>query len=131
MTERERWIVYPLLFLALGASLRDKLVPATYESVRCQELIVVDPDQPNRFLAKIGGSKPASGSPSTGYVLVDGSISAVDADIDHELRVTGFVNAMNYAYRNVPIAPSFQTPAPDSDQRPRSESPTPEPDRGD
>ena len=25
MTERERWIVYPLLFLALGAALRDKL----------------------------------------------------------------------------------------------------------
>ena len=29
MTERERWIVYPLLFLALGAALRDKLVDRT------------------------------------------------------------------------------------------------------
>ncbi len=27
MTTRERWIVYPLLFLALGVALRDKLVP--------------------------------------------------------------------------------------------------------
>lgn len=27
MTERERWILYPLLFLALGAALRDKVVP--------------------------------------------------------------------------------------------------------
>ena len=25
MSERERWIVYPLLFFALGAALRDKL----------------------------------------------------------------------------------------------------------
>ncbi len=27
MSTRERWIVYPLLFLALGAALRDKFVP--------------------------------------------------------------------------------------------------------
>jgi hypothetical protein len=27
MSTRERWIVYPLLFLALGAALRDKLIP--------------------------------------------------------------------------------------------------------
>ncbi len=27
MSTRERWIVYPLLFLALGVALRDKLIP--------------------------------------------------------------------------------------------------------
>jgi hypothetical protein len=27
MSQRERWVVYPLLFLALGLALRDKLVP--------------------------------------------------------------------------------------------------------
>jgi hypothetical protein len=27
MSSRERWIVYPLLFLALGTALRDKLIP--------------------------------------------------------------------------------------------------------
>ena len=27
MTTRERWIVYPLLFLSLGIALRDKVIP--------------------------------------------------------------------------------------------------------
>lgn len=30
MSDRERWIVYPLLFLSLGASLRPKLAPSPY-----------------------------------------------------------------------------------------------------
>jgi hypothetical protein len=39
MTERERWIVYPLLFLALGASLRDKLFNLTQaQTVVCEKL---------------------------------------------------------------------------------------------
>lgn len=39
MSERERWIVYPLLFLALGASLRDKLIKQTLsDKVICEEL---------------------------------------------------------------------------------------------
>jgi hypothetical protein len=27
MTSRERWIVYPLLFLTLGIAMRDKVIP--------------------------------------------------------------------------------------------------------
>lgn len=39
MSERERWIVYPLLFLALGAALRDKLIKqTTSDKVICEEL---------------------------------------------------------------------------------------------
>ena len=41
MTTRERWIVYPLLFLALGIALRDKLIPPTLieaEQIRCDRL---------------------------------------------------------------------------------------------
>ena len=37
MTTRERWIVYPLLFLTLGIALRDKIVPPTH--LRCSELV--------------------------------------------------------------------------------------------
>ena len=45
MSERERWIVYPLLFLALGSALRDKLVKQTRtKQLVCEELIVVDVD---------------------------------------------------------------------------------------
>lgn len=40
MTERERWIVYPLLFLALGSALRDKLLQqTTSKTIRCEEMI--------------------------------------------------------------------------------------------
>lgn len=43
MSERERWIVYPLLFLALGASLRDKLAKQTRSrQIVCEELYVVN-----------------------------------------------------------------------------------------
>ena len=40
MSTRERWIVYPLLFLALGTAIKPKLVPA--ERVSCRHLEVVD-----------------------------------------------------------------------------------------
>ncbi|TWT85878.1 hypothetical protein Pla123a_06850 [Posidoniimonas polymericola] len=45
MSERERWIVYPLLFLALGAALRDKLIKQTSserviaEQLLCESII--------------------------------------------------------------------------------------------
>ena len=46
MSNRERWIVYPLLFFALMLGLADKLVPegdATFARVRCGELTLVSP----------------------------------------------------------------------------------------
>ncbi len=53
MTERERWIVYPLLFLCLGVSLRDKVTHSTTaklidaELIRCQAIQVgeIEPGQ--------------------------------------------------------------------------------------
>lgn len=53
MTERERWIVYPLLFLCLGVSLRDKVTHRTTaklidaELIRCQAIQVgeIEPGQ--------------------------------------------------------------------------------------
>lgn len=43
MSTRERWIVYPLLFLALGLALRDKVYPPskfTAGTVRAEEMVV-------------------------------------------------------------------------------------------
>ncbi len=48
MSTRERWIVYPLLFLALGIELRDKMVPCSQiqtaevmaKQIRCEQLQV-------------------------------------------------------------------------------------------
>ena len=45
MSDRERWIVYPLLFLAIGMSLRDKTMPT--KRVLTQKLVVLnDNDAP-------------------------------------------------------------------------------------
>ncbi len=42
MSTRERWIVYPLLFLALGAALRDKFIPPSQlraRSIAAEEVV--------------------------------------------------------------------------------------------
>ena len=83
MSERERWIVYPLLFLALGAALRDKLVDrTTTKSIICQELIVVDEQPLGRepiLLARIGRPDPGSSDhPSGGQLLLNGELHVVD-----------------------------------------------------
>ena len=46
MTTRERWVVYPLLFLSLGLALRDKIIPPNMqaesieaETIRCDQLV--------------------------------------------------------------------------------------------
>lgn len=64
MSERERWIVYPLLFFALGAAIRDKLfhqvatgdvVAETVhaQSLVCEGLTILDPQDPTRKLAQV------------------------------------------------------------------------------
>ena len=65
MSQRERWILYPLLFLALGTALRDKLVPARLRPlsvdaalVRCERLEVVEREENSldlRFRPRIIG----------------------------------------------------------------------------
>ena len=42
MSERERWVVYPLLFLTLGVSLRDEMIHPIADEVRCRRLTVCD-----------------------------------------------------------------------------------------
>jgi hypothetical protein len=82
MTERERWIVYPLLFLALGAALRDKLVDrTTNKSIVCQDLLIVDEEstgpQSQRVLARIGSVK----GKSTASMQINGDIEVVDNEL--------------------------------------------------
>jgi hypothetical protein len=89
MTERERWIVYPLLFLALGAALRDKLVDrTTTKSIVCQELSIVDEEstgsQSLRTLAKIGRTKPKPGGKSSAYLQMNGDLEIVDDDLPEQ-----------------------------------------------
>jgi hypothetical protein len=97
MSERERWIVYPLLFLALGASLRDKLVDrTTSKSIACQELLIVDEQPLGRepvLLARLGGmprvkaEDPYNGQfVMNGQILLDGQIEVVDRNLNPRLN---------------------------------------------
>jgi hypothetical protein len=99
MTERERWVVYPLLFLALGASLRDKFPPSrtTSKIIECEELRIVDADQLGedlqpRPLVRIGQTPSSAGAAASGLVVVNG-----DARVDGQLIV-----------QNVPVVPALQ-----------------------
>jgi hypothetical protein len=111
MTERERWVVYPLLFLALGASLRDKLGGrTTTKSIVCQELRVEDEpvgNQTARVLALIGRTEPSAGKPSVGYLMVNGQIG-----VDGSVNVKGMVNANQYLFRGLPVIPGLQAVVP-------------------
>lgn len=114
MTERERWIVYPLLFLALGAALRDKLSEHTKtRTLECQELIVYgegSASQPPVPLVQIGAVKRTSAeSPHLGQILVNGVVQsqAVQAEGMHAGTIMASnVNADNYYFRRVPFAPT-------------------------
>ncbi len=108
MTERERWVVYPLLFLALGAALRDKLSEHTKtKTIECQELIVYgegSEGRPSVPLVQIGAAKRASAdSPHMGQIFVNGLIQA--QGVQAEGIQAGNVNADNYYFRRVPFAP--------------------------
>lgn len=77
MNDRERWIVYPLLFLALGAALRDKLAKQTRaKQIVCEQLYLVDAE--GRPMAVLTGSElrfNPSGGRGNGFVeanTVDG-----------------------------------------------------------
>jgi len=47
MSERERWIIYPLLFFALGAAVRDKILHRIdVKEIYCESLKIVDRQDP-------------------------------------------------------------------------------------
>ena len=65
MSYHERWIIYPLLFLALGAALRPKFtgefsVPVTVRApqVQCEALTIVDQDRRPRIELTTNESAP-------------------------------------------------------------------------
>jgi hypothetical protein len=135
MTERERWIVYPLLFLALGAALRDKLVDrTTNKSIVCQDLLIVDEEstgpQSQRVLARIGSVK----GKSTASMQINGDVEIVDNELSEnsharilatlgrsdprdgipsngmllvhgQLAVDGVLDANQYVWRHLPMVP--------------------------
>ncbi len=101
MSERERWIVYPLLFLALGASLRDKLFDMTMSRrIVCQELIIAEDNRTGEEplpLVKIGAARTTADRRPVGSVYIDG-----------QLDVNGPINANGYALHGIPFGPALR-----------------------
>lgn len=66
MSERERWIVYPLLFFALGAAVRDKILHRIdAKEIYCESLKIVDQQNPTgRPLAELGIQRARPNDPN-------------------------------------------------------------------
>lgn len=65
MSERERWIVYPLLFFALGASVRDKLLQRVEaKEVFCESLKIIDQQDPTKLFAELGFRRENNNDPT-------------------------------------------------------------------
>ncbi len=128
MTERERWVVYPLLFLVLGASLRDRVGSSTsWKSIQCEELRIVDPDSTEvprpRILVELGHTNDDSSESEIGYLHVAGA-----ARIDGPMTVQGEeVGAMSSQLFNGLLRrlrqSSVQPPRPQEDSPPRTIGP--------
>jgi hypothetical protein len=98
MSERERWIIYPLLFFALGAALRDKF---THEvrtdrlvagQVVCEELLVRDSEKPDRVVAKLTSTPPQRNRPNADrygvFVLIDSEGKELCGVTNNQLQVS-------------------------------------------
>ncbi len=77
MNDRERWIIYPLLFLALGAALRDKLLKQTRaDQIVCSRMILVDTD--GRPMAYLTGDELSFVPGGRGNGLIQ--VNAINAE---------------------------------------------------
>jgi hypothetical protein len=76
MSSRERWTVYPLLFLTLGIALKDKVTRVVNtEQITCRRLFVTDP---------MGNTQVVIGAtPQGGVATLEGTRRGVDVSIGH------------------------------------------------
>src|SRR5262245_14052319 len=98
MTERERWIVYPLLFLALGAGLRDKLFTVTKaKTIVCERLAVVREDVRGDPIPIV-----EIGRPPISREMAPGGVIALPGDVKART-----VYADNFVFRGIPFGPDL------------------------
>ncbi len=65
MSERERWIVYPLIFFALGAAVRDKILQRVEaKEIICESVKIVDLQNPTIALAVLDFHRAPSNDPT-------------------------------------------------------------------
>jgi hypothetical protein len=118
MTERERWIVYPLLFLALGSALRDKLFDITSSKrIVCEQMIVVgkELDSATRMPHEIIAMGEVAGARMNGQrfgaIEVDGLIRAHAVETDGVIKANT-VYADNFVFRGIPFGPNILSSVP-------------------
>jgi hypothetical protein len=86
MTSRERWTIYPLLFLALGMQFRNKVVGIEAKVVQCESLTITD--QAGTPVARLHATAPNRGQleffdPKGKAVLIAGSTADSQAGFLH------------------------------------------------
>lgn len=98
MNERERWIIYPLLFFALGAALRDKFTQQVTTDrlhagkIFCEELVVFDSEKPDRPVAKLSSNPPQGNAPNADrygvFLLIDSEGKELCGVTNNQLQVS-------------------------------------------
>src|SRR3989337_1572037 len=98
MNERERWIIYPLLFFALGAALRDKFTQqVTTDRLHAgkilgEELQVIDSEKPDRIVAKLSSNPPQRDNPNADrygvFLLIDSEGKELCGVTNNQLQVS-------------------------------------------
>jgi hypothetical protein len=123
MSERERWIVYPLLMFALGAAIRDKLMDRVEaKEIRCESLEIVDQQDPTRMLGRLGIRRASNTDPTqvadrVGELVLVGSDGRVVCDIATDVHVhagrviTPQLRVVDRNYRPLVVATTEPIPA--------------------
>ena len=101
MTDRERWTVYPLLFLTLGIAVKDKIVGrSTADTVLCSTLVVHDRKGKEQVVI--------SSTPDGGQVVTLGGKNALGVLVGHTEKLAGlmFVDGRGRLIRSLATMPA-------------------------
>ena len=88
MTDRERWTVYPLLFLTLGIAVKDRIVNlSNVDTVLCNTLVVHDRKGKEQVVI--------TSTPAGGLVRTHGTKTGINVLVGHSENLAGlmFVDA--------------------------------------
>lgn len=119
MTERERWIVYPLLFLTLGIAVKDKIAGrSTADTVLCNTLVVHDRKGKEQVVI--------SSTPDGGQVVTLDGKNALGVLVGHTEKLAGlmFVDGRGRLIRSLATMPTGSA-APAGPNRSERELPEP------
>jgi hypothetical protein len=111
MSDRERWVLYPLLCLALGAGLWNKLAPPVQleaSQVKCRELVIVDENEQRKVLLTSGSEG--------GAIVIWNATDDVMLTIGHQGPLSGMLmvdpKTNDILRRSQMIQPSRQSGTP-------------------